>query len=154
MYVQIFRQAILFQNQFELLSKVAGRHGQLHPMSAENIVIGSQFAFIIGFRFLLTKFSVLFQQTCHLSGEVHVSVVRSGFGFFHNNIFTGNLDHIPADMDGLLFEIHIAPFEATALAPAHTGGNNQFKVSFIFDTFFLQSNNEFLRSLLDSVYMS
>ncbi len=117
-------------------------------MPAENIVVSGQLSFVIGFSFLLAEFAILFEEACHLRGEVDVTVTRSGFGFFDNYILTCDFDHVPADMDGLLFEVQIAPFQATALAPAHTSGYNQLEISFVLDAFFFQRGNEFLSSFL------
>lgn len=115
-------------------------------MPAEDIIIGGQFALVIGFSFLLAKFSVLFQQDCRLSGEVNITITRGSFRFLDDDILAGDFLHIPTDMNGLFFEIHIAPLQSTTLAPAHTRGDNQFEISFIFDAFLFKGGNELLRS--------
>lgn len=47
-------------------------------------------------------------------------------------------------MDGTLFPINVAPFEAAAFAPPHTSGNDEFEVGFVFDTLSLQRRYDFL----------
>ncbi len=51
-------------------------------------------------------------------------------------------------MNGAICKIDVFPLQAAAFAPAHPSGDNQLKVGFIFDAFFLQSGDQPLRSFL------
>ena len=58
-------------------------------------------------------------------------VSGSGLGFFDNNVLPSDLHHVPADVDGLLSEINVLPFQPTALAPAHPRGDDELEIRLI-----------------------
>lgn len=86
-------------------------------MSAENVVIGSQFMFIIGFSFLLTEFAVLFQQARHFSGELNVAVASSGFRLLDDDILAST--GVPGNIGGYTVEriIRAPAADCSGLSP-------------------------------------
>ncbi|CCX37780.1 unknown [Clostridium sp. CAG:1013] len=141
--VQVQGQAMLLQDQFKPPGEGAGGHGQVGSVTAEDVVLCGQLSTLVEFQLPLAEGAVLFQETGHLQGEVHVPVPGSGLGLFYNDVLSRDLHHVAADVDGLLRKVYVLPFQATALAPAHPRGDDEFEISFVLDTLFLQRGNEF-----------
>ena len=89
MDVQLLRQAVLLEDQLEAVGEGGGRHGEPHPLPAEQEVIGGQFPLVVGFGNVPTFFLVLPQETFHLGREVHIAVTCAGLGFFYEDLCKG-----------------------------------------------------------------
>lgn len=80
--IQLLRQAVLFKNQLEAVSKSGGRHRELSSLPPEQEVIGGQFPLVIGFGDVPAFFLVLLQQRFHFVREVHIAVACAGLWLF------------------------------------------------------------------------
>ena len=144
MDIQFLRQAVLFEDQLEAVSKGGGRHGELRSLPPEQEVIGGQFPLVIGFGDVSAFFLVLPQEAFHLGGEVHIAVACAGLGFLDEDFLIRHLDRVAADVDGTLLPINVAPLQTAAFAPPHSSGDDEFEVGFVFDTLSLQRRYDFL----------
>ena len=66
MDVQLLRQAVFLEDQLEAVGEGGGRHGEPHPLTAEQEIIIGQFPLIVGLGDVCTFLPVLPQETFHL----------------------------------------------------------------------------------------
>ena len=148
MDVQLPRQVVLLEDQFEAVGEGGGRHGELRSLTAEQEVIRGQLPLVIGFGDVCTFLPVLPQQRFHLGGEVHIAVARAGLGFFDEDLLVRHLDRVAADVDGMLLPINVAPLQSAALTPPHSRSDNELEVGFVLDALTLQRGDDLLRCFL------
>ena len=148
MDVQLPRQVVLLEDQFEAVGEGGGRHGELRSLTAEQEVIRGQLPLVIGFGDVCTFLPVLPQQRFHLGGEVHIAVARAGLGFFDKDFLVRHLDRVAADVDGMLLPIDVAPLQPAALTPPHSRSDNELEVGFVLDALTLQRGDDLLRRFL------
>ena len=89
MDVQLLRQAVLLEDQFEAVGEGGERHGELRSLTAEQKVIIGQLPLIVGLGDVCTFLPVLPQKTFHLGGEVHIAVTCTGLGFLNEDLCKG-----------------------------------------------------------------
>ena len=148
MHIQLFRQAVLFEDQLEPPGEGTGRHGIAAIVLAEYEVILCQLTVFVGIRLPVAFLPVFFQQAFHLWREVHVAVTGSGLGRLGEHFFPGELDHVALDVDAVSLEINVRPLQSAALTPAHPGGNDEFVVGFVLETFIFQRGDNLLYCFL------
>ena len=147
-YIELLRQAVLFQDALEPPCEGGGRHRQTCALPPKQEVIGGQLPLVIGFGDIPTFFLVLPQETFHLGGEVHIAITCAGLGFLDEDLLVRHLDRVAADMDGTLFPINVAPLQSAALAPPHPRGDDELEVGFVLDALALQRGDDLLRRFL------
>ena len=147
-YIELLRQAVLFQDALEPPCEGGGRHRQTCALPPKQEVIGGQLPLVIGFGDIPTFFLVLPQETFHLGGEVHIAITCAGLGFLDEDLLVRHLDRVAADVDGTLFPINVAPLQSAALAPPHPRGDDELEVGFVLDALALQRVNDPLRRFL------
>lgn len=140
--VQILRQAMLFQNQLEPPGEGGGRHGKAVALAAEKEVTVLQFSAVIGFRLPYALLAVFSQQGFHLQREVDIAVSGDSFGSLGEDLLVRHLHCVPADMDGAMLPVDVAPLQGAALAPAHACGDHQLEVGLILDALVLQGGDD------------
>ena len=144
-YIELLRQAVLFQDALEPPCEGGGRHRQTCALPPKQEVIGGQLPLVIGFGDIPAFFLVLPQETFHLGGEVDISVPGAGLGFLDEYLIAGNFYSVAADVDGTLLPINVTPFQSAALAPTHPRGDDELEVGLILDALILQGGDDFLR---------
>ena len=147
-YIELLRQAVLFQDALEPPCEGGGRHRQTCALPPKQEVIGGQLPLVIGFGDIPTFFLVLPQETFHLGGEVHIAITCAGLGFLDEDLLVRHLDRVAADVDGTLFPINVAPLQSAALAPPHPRGDDELEVGFVLDALALQRGDDLLRRFL------
>ena len=147
-YIELLRQAVLFQDALEPPCEGGGRHRQTCALPPKQEVIGGQLPLVIGFGDIPTFFLVLPQETFHLGGEVHIAITCAGLGFLDEDLLVRHLDRVAADVDGTLLPINVAPLQSAALAPPHPRGDDELEVGFVLDALALQRGDDLLRRFL------
>ena len=147
-YIELLRQAVLFQDALEPPCEGGGCHRQTCALPPKQEVIGGQLPLVIAFGDVCTFLPVLPQETFHLSREVHIAVTCAGLGFLDEYLIAGNFYSAAADVDGTLLPINVAPLQSAALAPPHSRGDDELEVGFVLDALALQRGNDPLRRFL------
>lgn len=151
--VQILRQAVLFQDQLEPPGEGGGRHGKAAALTAEQEVSVLQLSAIIGLYLPCALLAVFSQQRFHLQREVDIAISGNSFGSLGEDLLVRHLHCVPADVDGALLPVDIAPLQGAALAPAHACGDHQLEVGLILDALVLQGGDDLSHSLRVSDFL-
>ena len=151
--VQIFWQTVLFQDQLEPPSEGGGRHGKAAALTAEQKVPVLQRSAVIGLRLPYALLTVFSQQGFHLQREEDIPVPGDGLGRLGEDLLVRHLHRIPANVDGALLPVDVAPLQGAALAAAHARGDHQLEISLILDALVLQSGDDLSHSLRVSNFL-
>ena len=146
--VQMLRQAVHFQDALEPPGEGSGRHRQACALTAEQEVGCFQISFIIGLSDVLTLVPVLPQETFHFSREVDIPVAGAGLGLLDEDLVTGDLHGVAADVDGALLPVDVTPLQGAALTPPHPRGDDELEVRFVLDALIFQRGDDLLRRFL------
>ena len=71
-------------------------------MTAEDVVLWGEGAPLIELQLPLAERLVLFQEACHLQGEVDIPFPCGGLGFFYDDVLPGDLHHVAAEYGGVV----------------------------------------------------
>ena len=119
---------MFLQNQFEPPGEGTGGHGQIFSMAAEDVVLWGEGAPLMELQLPLAERLVLFQEACHLQGEVDIPFPGGCLWLLYDDVLSRDLHHVAADVDGLLGKVHVLPFQAAAFPTAHPRSDDEFKV--------------------------
>ena len=102
MHVQVIRQIVFLEDQFEAPCECCRRHRLVQLMLSEQEVVVGYSPTLVVQCLALAVAAALFQQRPHLRREVHISVAGFCFRLFDADILAADLDHIAADMKSML----------------------------------------------------
>lgn len=144
MYIQVIRQIVFLEDQFETPCECRRCHWLVQLMLSEQEVVVGYSPPLIVQCLVLAVAAVLFQQSSHLRREVHISVAGFCFRLLDADILTADLDYIAADMYAAPGVVNVAPLYAATLAAPYPCCDDELEVSLVLDAFFLQRADQLM----------